>query len=173
MSRESITSFFRSGCHCCTQRRRPSPRTPSSTTLEMRVFAHGIVVGLLEVDAEQAVVDAHTFDDVAAAAQVEAGVVADIVGVSGSGQVDIRAGRRRWSPRPAPCLVAGVDSHPFAVEGQALVHGSPARNRPRRRFEDRALGAASTRVWKSGNITRWGAAGRRLFPSTSPSGRRD
>ena len=85
------------------------------------VVADDAVVRLLEVDAEQAVVDFQVFDGVAMAADIEAGIVG-VVRIAGSRQAQVADRRVVGIEHHHRALVAGIDDHlATAVDGQRLV----------------------------------------------------
>jgi hypothetical protein len=92
------------------------------------VVAHDVVVGLLEVDAEQAVGDVQVLDQVAVAADVQAGVVGVVrFARAGDGQVAQR-GLVGLEDEDRALVAAVDDDLALAPRWSAASSGAPARS---------------------------------------------
>src|SRR6185369_13730373 len=101
------------------------------------VAADQVVVGLLEIEAEQAVVDLDVLDDIVVAAHVEAGIVG-VVRIAGAGQVQAAQHGIAGVEDHHRALVAGIDGDLVAaLDGQRLVDDYRAGVDARRRLEHR------------------------------------
>jgi hypothetical protein len=123
MSRESTTSLSSIRLRSLYHRRRPSPRTPSSRGLELTLLPRRTLsLDCLRSMPNRQLSMTRSFDHVAVAAHVEAGVVG-VVRIAGTGQVQPAQHGAVGLQGKHRAPVAGIDGDlAAAFDGQRLRH---------------------------------------------------